>query len=182
MLESRQQRGFSMLEVLVTLLLISISVLGMVAMQAKSISFTQDSLQRNKAAVLADDLMELMRADSVQVVGLNGLPRTSSDYFKASGSAFADPPDSCSPLPDAAEERLACWAQSAFTALPDASTLSESEFHICRSPTPGVCDSSAGSAVEIQLAWRVKAGDCLDTSAAEDDDDTVCHYRLRAEL
>jgi len=35
--------GFSLIEVLVTLVLITIGVLGMVALQGKSIAFTQDT-------------------------------------------------------------------------------------------------------------------------------------------
>ena len=51
-----------MIEVLVTLVLISIGVLGMVALQARTIQYTQDAVQRNTAAMLANDLVELMRA------------------------------------------------------------------------------------------------------------------------
>lgn len=178
------ERGFSMMEVLITLLLISISVLGMVAMQAQSISFAQDSVQRNTAAMLAEDLMEIMRADSIRVLDINGLPREDSDYYKASGAAFSSAPDTCAPLPDAAADRLACWAARAEEALPDASALSESEFHVCRSASPNTC-SAGGSAIEVQLAWRVKEGDCLDAGVdanAEGYDGTICRYRLRAEL
>lgn len=177
------QSGFSMMEVLVTLLLISISILGMVAIQAQSISFTQDSIQRNTAAMLAEDLMEMMRADSIRVLDVNGLPREDSDYYKVPGDPFATAPDSCSPLPAAAADRLACWAARAEEALPDAAVLSEEQFHVCRSADPNTCTPD-GSAIEIQLAWRVKDGDCLDASVAADPDDdgTVCRYRLRAEL
>lgn len=178
------QKGFSMMEVLVTLLLISISILGMVAMQAQSISFAQDSVQRNTAAMLAEDLMEMMRADSIRVLDVTGLPREDSDYYKAAGDGFPAKPETCSPLPDAADDRLGCWAARAQDALPDAVALSEGEFHVCRSATPNTC-SATGSAIEVQLAWRVKEGDCLDAGVdveAEGYDGTVCRYRLRAEL
>ena len=179
-----EQSGFSMMEVLITLLLISISILGMVAMQAQSISFAQDSIQRNTAAMLAEDLMEMMRADSIRVLDVAGLPRDQSDYYKAAGEAFPAEPASCSPLPAAAEERLGCWAARAQEALPDAAGLIEDDFHICRSATPNVCGAT-GSAIEVQLAWRVKDGDCLDVAVdveAYDYDGTICRYRLRAEL
>jgi len=178
------QTGFSMMEVLITLLLISISILGMVAMQAQSISFAQDSVQRNTAAMLAEDLMEMMRADSIRVLDVTGLPRDQSDYYKAAGEEFPAEPDTCSPLPAAAEARLGCWAARAQEALPDAAGLTEEDFHVCRSATPNVC-SATGSAIEVQLAWRVKDGDCLDAAVdtdADDYDGTVCRYRLRAEL
>ena len=39
-----------MIEVLITPLLVCIGVLGMVALQGKTIAYTQDSVQRNVAA------------------------------------------------------------------------------------------------------------------------------------
>lgn len=159
-------RGFSLIEVLVTMLLISVGILGMVAMQAKAISYTQDSIQRNTAATLADELMEILRADQGRIIGPNGMPRDSSDYYKDSGS-FSEAND-CTSLPDSPPERLGCWAQRAGQALPGATDLLASEFHV----------KPIGSTIEIQLAWSVAEGACLDGDA----EGTVCHYRLRAEL
>ncbi|WP_287029015.1 type IV pilus modification protein PilV [Pseudomonas sp. UBA6310] len=176
----RLNLGFSMIEVLVTVVLICIGVLGMVAMQGRTIAYTQDSVQRNTAAMLADDLMEMMRADS-SMVSTTGLPASSSGYYKAAGSNFPSAATTCAPPPSSASDRLGCWAERAKAALPDATSLLSSDFHVCRSATPGNC-TSTGSAVEIQLAWRVKDGECMDANAGTDDDKTICHYRLRAEL
>lgn len=179
-LHARRSHGFSLIEVLVTVLLISIGILGMVAMQARAISYTQDSVQRNTAAMLADELMETLRSDSNLVVNAAGLPLSSSAYYKAKGSTFPSVPNSCTPLPTAPDERLGCWAERARQALPGAGELMISDLHICRSPSPGVCDFSKGAAIEIQLAWSVAAGTCLDANSASDS--TICHYRFRAEL
>lgn len=162
-----RSQGFSLIEVLVTMLLLSIGILGMVAMQAKAITYTQDSIQRNTAAVLADELMEILRADQGSIIGANGMPRDSSDYYKDSGSFPAAASD-CSSLPDSPAERLGCWAQRVGQALPGATDLLASEFHV----------KPIGSTIEIQLAWSVAVGACLDGDA----EGTVCHYRLRAEL
>lgn len=164
--------GFSMIEVLITLLLVCIGVLGMVALQGKTIAYTQDSAQRNVAATLANDLIELMRAKP------DGLPATSG-FFKAKSAAFPSKPATCAPLPDTASGQLACWAERAKAALPGASDLLAGEFYVCRSQTPGNC-TTGGSAVEIQLAWRVKAGECMD--ASDPGDNTICRYRLRSQL
>lgn len=68
-------------------------------------------------------------------------------------------------------------------ALPGANEESflEEEFHICRTDGTAGC-TTTGSLVEIQLAWRVREGECLDALANEDDDPTICHYRVRAEI
>lgn len=162
-----RSRGFSLIEVLVTLLLTSVGILGMVAMQAKAIAYTQDSIQRNTAATLADELMEIMRADQSNVLTVSGLPRESSGYYSDSLSATTG---DCSSLPSAPTERLQCWAQRAAQALPGAADLLSSDFHI----------KPVDATIEIQLAWNVAKGGCLEADG--DAQSTVCHYRLRAEL
>lgn len=157
-----------MIEVLVTLVLISIGVLGMVALQARTIQYTQDAVQRNTAAMLANDLVELIRA----------MPDELSGFYKDAGTAFPDPPAAgCSPLPANASSQLGCWAEKAQTALPGASDLLTSDFYICRTATAGEC-SGSGDAIEIRLAWRVKESICENP----DDDTTLCDYRLRTQI
>ncbi|WP_263140368.1 type IV pilus modification protein PilV [Pseudomonas sp. RIT-PI-AD] len=167
---NKTNRGFSMIEILITLVLICIGVLGMVAMQGRTIQYTQDSVQRNVAAALANDLIELMRAMP------QGLP-DSSDFYKAKDSAFTAATDAeCKTTPDTPAKQLACWQNKVVKSLPGASSLAK-EMYICRSKTPNVC-ANEGSAVEIQLAWSVKKGECLDGNP----DAAVCYYRLRTQL
>ncbi|OEO27169.1 type IV pilus modification protein PilV [Pseudomonas sp. J237] len=181
MISRVRNRGFSMIEVLVTLVLISIGVLGMVAMQAKGITYTQDSVVRNQAALLADELMEILRSDRQTILDVKGVPSSASDYYKKKGTAFPDAPASCNPLPASAEDRLGCWAAKAAQTLPDASALLTSDFYVCRTDGSAVCPDK-GAAIEIQLAWRVKENECMDANAKAGDDLTICHYHLRAEL
>lgn len=79
------QSGFSMIEVLVALLLISIGVLGMIAMQGKTIQYTADSVERNKAAMLGSNLLESMRASPKALYDVKDQMATQSDFFKAKG-------------------------------------------------------------------------------------------------
>jgi len=174
-----RQSGFSMIEVLVTFLLMTIGILGMVALQGKTIAYTNDSSQRNIAAMLADDLFELIRANPSAVLSADGsLKASSGNYYKAAGSDFPSAPSSCDTTPSTASQQLACWGQEAAELLPGASELLNSDFYVCRSASPGNCGSS-GSAIEIQLAWKVKSGECLEETPSEDT--TICYYRLRSE-
>ena len=172
---AHDSRGFSMIEVLVTIVLICIGVLGLVALQGRTIAYTQDSVLRNAAAMLADDLQEILRADLDKVIA-NGLPLSSSDYYKAPDDDFPDPADDCSSLGNATpKQRLGCWAEKVKANLPGAEALMDSAFHICRSQDGGC--AAAGSTIEIQLAWAVKSGECLDDSENE-----YCTYTVRAEF
>ncbi|TBV04699.1 type IV pilus modification protein PilV [Pseudomonas dryadis] len=171
-----------MIEVLVTIVLITIGVLGMVALQGRTISYTQDAIQRNSAAMLADNLVELMRADLDNVLS-GGLPKSSSSYYKAAGSDFPTAPSNCSSLATLnASQRLGCWAENTKAALPGAASLMKQQFHICRSATPSGptnddgC-SSSGSTIEIRVAWAVKGGECPDAPNNE-----FCTYTVRVEL
>ncbi|HLD66300.1 MAG TPA: type IV pilus modification protein PilV [Pseudomonas sp.] len=165
--------GFSLIEVLITLVLISIGVLGMVAMQGRTVQYTQDSVQRNTAAMLANDLLELIRTS----------PAGATDFYKAAGTEFADVPASCAVTTQVPTEQLSCWAQKASKLLPGVTPeLLTSDFYICRSKDPDVCDEDEGSAVEIQLVWTVKAGECLDKANANNATSTTCSYRLRTQI
>lgn len=59
---NRSQRGFTLLEVLVALLLFSVGLLGLVALQAKASRQAVDAEDRTRAALLADDLIATMWA------------------------------------------------------------------------------------------------------------------------
>ena len=62
-----RSKGFSLIEVLVTLLLVTVGLLGVVALQSRGIQFTQDSVQRNSAIELSNQLLELMRANADEI-------------------------------------------------------------------------------------------------------------------
>lgn len=165
-------RGFSLIEVLITLLLTSIGILGMVALQAKAITYTQDSIQRNTAATLADELMEIMRSDRDKIITVHGAPRPTSDYYRDSGDPFPVAATNCPSLPSTPSERLRCWGKRVKDTLPVTDTLLVSDFYI----------KPVGDTVEIQLAWVVPKEACLDASDTNSANSVICHYRLSSEL
>lgn len=180
-LSRTRSAGFSMIEVLVSLLIIVVGVLGMVALQSKAIPFTQDSTQRNTAMMLVDDLVEIIRTSNLDCA-------TSNSCIKAPGAGFPAPPSSCIPTPVLLADQIGCWAARASAALPGANGLLSGSFFICRSvvagdETPNACatTSTDNTDVEIQVAWAVKqASDCMTGNAAAGAG--VCTYRLRTRV
>jgi type IV pilus assembly protein PilV len=65
----RNARGFSMIEVLVTMAIISLSLLGFAALQAQSLKSNRISLQRSQATILTQDIIERMRANKSAASG-----------------------------------------------------------------------------------------------------------------
>ena len=59
------QRGFSLLEVLVSLAILSVGLLGLAALQTVGLRINHDSYQRTQATMLAYDIADRMRANSV---------------------------------------------------------------------------------------------------------------------
>lgn len=56
----RQEAGVALLEVLVSVLLFSLGILGLIGLQARAISLSGDADDRNRAALLANEVASLM--------------------------------------------------------------------------------------------------------------------------
>lgn len=185
----KKNSGFTLIEVLVTLLLTAIGILGMVAMQSRAIHQTQDAVQRNTAVMLVNELVDIMRANSSEIFALTPphVPlymnaKDSSIFYKAKGTAFST--GTCSNPTNAktAQEQLNCWVAKVSSSLPvDANTLKD-HVYICFSSSKGECDG--GSTIEIQLAWKVKEDTCpVDADAdIKAPNKETCFYNTRVEL
>jgi type IV pilus assembly protein PilV len=57
------QRGASMIELLVSILIFAFGMLGLVGLQTRTLSYGQFSLYRSQATALTDDILDRMRAD-----------------------------------------------------------------------------------------------------------------------
>lgn len=67
----RGQRGFSMIEVLVTLLIISLALLGTAGLQAYSLRLNQGGQFRSQAVFLVSDLAERMESNRAAAIAGN---------------------------------------------------------------------------------------------------------------
>lgn len=66
---ARRQRGFTLIEILVTLLIVSSGLLGFAALLNKSIASNRHAYLVSQATMLAYDLTERMRANRVGAAG-----------------------------------------------------------------------------------------------------------------
>lgn len=62
-----RQSGFSMIEVLIALLVLSFGLLGLALMQTLNLRYTQSAQQRTLAVNLASELLDTMRANRSQL-------------------------------------------------------------------------------------------------------------------
>lgn len=115
------QRGFSLIEVLVAMLILAIGLLGLAALQTQGVRFNHDAYVRTSATVLAYDIvdkMRLNRGNKSDYVTANFPLRNSEP---AGGYTAEKPPYNCTGA-DATvasiEVDLACWLNGIELGLP----------------------------------------------------------------
>lgn len=64
---SKHQAGVGLIEILISLLVLSIGLLGMSALQTRGLAMSSESLQRTQAVILANDIIERARANRQNV-------------------------------------------------------------------------------------------------------------------
>lgn len=102
----RRERGFSIIEVLIALLVLAIGLLGLAALQAQGLRFNHDAYVRTQATHLAYDIVDRMRANQANVAAY-----TAPD---------PDPPPGagCDPLVAGVNMDLICWYDALADTLP----------------------------------------------------------------
>lgn len=104
----RKQNGFSMLEALVTLLIVSLGLLGIAGIIANSLKVNQGAQIRSQASWLANDIIDRMRANRAGALA--------GSYATAMGTAAACAtavPTGTVPVQD-----IAAWKNQLACALP----------------------------------------------------------------
>jgi type IV pilus assembly protein PilV len=90
-----KQRGVSLLESLVALLVLALGVLGLLGTQLKSLSDNRNATQRILATRMADDLFERIKANSQGLKNLGGVRGLDFYNRNSSWTAIATPAQNC---------------------------------------------------------------------------------------
>lgn len=181
------QKGFSLIEVLITLVLTSVGILGMVALQSRSIQYTQQSVAHNAAISLTTEMIEIMRAYKHDL--FNKAPprepmymdlKASTTIYNADGTlAITDA--NCKSQPQDLQDAGECWLKKVQITLPGATDNEVlSKIKICPSPeikSTGEPDCDTSSNIAVQLAWRSKEKIC-----GPNNDSDICTLITRVEL
>ncbi len=110
----KKQQGVGMIELLSSLLILSVGVLGISTLQAKSMQFNQGAIYESRAAILANDILDRIRANPTQVnryrIQFNDPAPSSPDCDGASSN--------CS-LTQLSDYDLAAWRDELDAVLPN---------------------------------------------------------------
>lgn len=134
-LRAARHAGMTLIEVLVTLVIISVGLLGVAALQITTVRNNQDAYVRSQAAMLASDMLDRMRANRTDTAGISKAQR----YVAAIGE---DAPDT----PEGAE--VANWRTVLQAQLPRGEG--------------GIAYDVATNLVTITIQWSERAGQAAD--------------------
>lgn len=153
----QRERGFTLLEVLVTLVIFGVGMLGVAAMQMTALTGLDSSQHRSTAALKASELAERARANPLgkyeTTAAAHGTCR-STHYTDTHAAATV-----CTPEVLAADD-LWDWNAELAARLPDGAGV------ICRdntpddgTPTAPACDGgdAARPVLTVKVWWREKA-------------------------
>lgn len=142
-----QQFGFTLIEVLIAVLVLSIGLIGVAALQGMSLKNTQSAFMRSQATALAYDVTDRMRANVLSAqLGLYD-PSTAATVTACKSTT------GCTPQ-DMAKHDLAEWNAAIATYLP----LGQGFVCLDSTPTDGTsatspaCDGS-GTQFAVKIWW-----------------------------
>lgn len=151
---SANQGGFTLIEVLVSVLILLVGMLGVVGMQMLSLQANQGAYFRSQAIYIGSEILDAMRSNPTAVAAYVG------DY---PGDTPGDPgcqaaPAGCTPA-DAADYDLHFWSRHFI----DASGLAGAGFR------PSIPDgraviTAAGNEYTVQVIWAEEQFDDTDAS------------------
>lgn len=164
-------QGFSLIEVMITLILIVVGVLGMVTMQSKSIQYTKSSAINSSAVIIVDDLLEILRSNREMIYKSKGEIKEGFLFSKEKGKSFSNLTCDVHTIMDVEmkpDQQLCVWAKLAQATLPGVSDeILKDEFYI----------TADKNKITINIAWKVKLGECVQALESE-----LCPYTVDVEI
>ena len=151
------QRGITLLESLVALLISALGILGIVGVQMRTLVDTQTAVYRAQAIRLIEDLNERLRANP------NGLATMIANQTAVFGT-ISEPDDDCSSTSCTATQLMMydlwVWKENTKSTLPEGS-----EAHIFQAPWD--IGSTDPRQIGVRISWRENEGEGRKTDAID---------------
>ncbi|MCW5238451.1 type IV pilus modification protein PilV [Verminephrobacter eiseniae] len=148
-------KGFSLLEVLVAIVILTFAILGTVGMQGYALQANREARLQAQAVMLANELAEMMRGNNAIAVQ----PKDSNPYMKQDASNYclrvANASTGCSSTTEVAQAQMTDWLARVHADLPDA------RVKVCFDGAPYDTESGlakwdcddAGDIAYIKIGW-----------------------------
>lgn len=163
-ISKKQSQGFTLLEILVAIVVLSFGLLGMVGIQAMALKSNTDAKQQSTAVQLASELSEMMRGNKVIAVGLTNAtnPYLVNNY---TGGAISAPSENCSASAGCNSSlNVATWEAYEWLTRIKA-TFPGARVQVCYDPNPyttagtpqwgcaAAGAAKAGDSISIKIGW-----------------------------
>ena len=138
------ERGFSLIEVLIALLVLSIGLLGIAGLQTYSLKFNHQSYERTQATILISEMFEKILANPTAAATgtfISPLASTSTSYASYGGC-----PAACATPAELATYELFLWK----SALENPKVLAQGQGSIARVVDPTYADAQL---FDINVRW-----------------------------
>jgi type IV pilus assembly protein PilV len=144
--------GFTMLEVLISIVVIAFGLLGIAGLQAYAIKNNHSAALRSTATSLANDMIDRMKANYIAVMNGDYNKPNSTDYGTAVASCLTTAGCTSAQL---AQNDLNEWAQRVAAALPNGKGV------VCVDSTPHdgatvaapACDNTGTTMYVVKIWW-----------------------------
>lgn len=156
-----RQRGFSLVEVLVSIVILSFGLLGMVGLQASALKNNRDARLQSEALGLARELAEMMRANPSVATQSTAANNPYLGNFRAGGSMAPAAPSSClnvgqrcANATDVASAQMTEWLARANNKLPGirVTVCMDSAPYDAKGLPQWACNNN-GNILYIKLGW-----------------------------
>ncbi len=127
--------GFTLIEVLITMLILAVGVLGVAALQFKALKYNHDALMRNQISFLAQDIADLAQTEQNLSNRSNyafptdtvGVPNPCGNTFVQRTGCGGAINTGCDYTVHTPTNNLSCWINLARSYLPPGSQITISE-------------------------------------------------------
>lgn len=141
------QDGFTLIEILVTVIILAIGLLGIAALQNTAVKFSYSSYLRSQASILSYDLMDRVRSNPSTAYSM-------AEGFTPSGDSCIGVTASCTAA-NMASADLSEWYNNASNVFPDA------EFTLT--------DGNGNGQYQLTISWEDRYENDEDDNATAED-------------
>ncbi|RDX37553.1 type IV pilus modification protein PilV [Kangiella sp. HD9-110m-PIT-SAG07] len=165
--------GISLIEVLITVLVMAVGMLGVAALQVKSLNTSQESYSKSQAVAVVEGLADLMRTEYEFIHSTE----TGNNVYSASGDNWcANPPAKCTAATCSNEEQSKTNIAEACEALVATGIPGPKMGAACIDvPTTDADNCSPGSMHIIYASWQPDVRKDTDGSSDLNGPKTRCH-------
>lgn len=172
-------RGFSLVEVLVSVVILSFGILGMVGLQAAALQANREARLQSVASALARELADMMRGNKQISLGTGAANPYLGDFSNVNGTTPMAPATKgyclnvagagCADLTAVANAQMTDWLARVDAALPGARVV------VCVDSSPFVsgsgqpqwgCTTATGANTMIKIGWTRASTNRGNTGAA----------------